>query len=211
MATSLIAKNLARLMSNRDLRPNDIVEATRVSRGFLDKILAGRTLSPGVLDLKKLADYFDVRVDQLLETNMSLHSNPIGSIPLIRLDQLSEDILWEIADEQAAKKFPQAPDFFEPADFVLAPGNSIFPPPFSQAHYLFITFTPIKNLLGEFGIFICKLTSEKCHIYEVHQEFGNSILKMPSTGNTIKYNEDNWLYIGKLSFHIEASKPEFLP
>ena len=203
--TTALAKNVSHLLDKRQVKINDLIYSTNLSRGFIDKILTGKTQSPRVLELKKLANYFHVTIDQLLdEAHLPTHKEA-RSIPMISLQDLNEDILWEIADKEASRAFLQVPDFLIPADFIVARGNLIFPTPFENAYCLFIDFKPLRKLSQEYALLINKKSPEKYHICKVYQENNQIIIRTPHTNNFVKYIEPEWEYLGKVVYHTEPA------
>jgi len=203
--TTALSKNVIHLLDKRQVKINDLIYSTNLSRGFIDKILTGKTQSPRVLELKKLANYFHVTIDQLLdEAHLPAHQEA-RSIPMISLQDLNEDVLWEIADKEASRAFLQVPDFLIPADFIVARGSLIFPTPFEDAYCLFINFKPLRKLDQEYALLIHKKSPEKYHICKVYQEFDQSIIRISHTNHFVKYIEPEWEYLGKVSYHTEST------
>lgn len=89
-----IAKNLSHLMTLRKTTESKIAQELNIPLMTVRRLLSGETTDPRVFTLKMLADYFDVGIDDLIETNTDkAHTFIARSKPLF-LPILN----WEIAN-----------------------------------------------------------------------------------------------------------------
>ncbi|STX81489.1 HTH-type transcriptional regulator [Legionella busanensis] len=74
-----LVKNLNTLMINHNLNTLNLSRETQIPQPTLHHLLSGKTKKPRSVLLKKLADFFNVSVPVLLETELS-HNKSIDSI-----------------------------------------------------------------------------------------------------------------------------------
>ena len=62
-----IGKNIQDILKKKEITPHKMAKNTGVSHASIYDILSGKNTNPGICMVKKIADYLEVSIDELIE------------------------------------------------------------------------------------------------------------------------------------------------
>ncbi|MFL9582396.1 helix-turn-helix domain-containing protein [Stenotrophomonas sp. AB1(2024)] len=79
---SKLIANIRALAAHRNIKQTEIGRATGVDQSTLSRIMASKTTDPGYQTVQKIARFFGVSMDSLVNDDLTVAAPPVGSQPV---------------------------------------------------------------------------------------------------------------------------------